>query len=32
MFAGMFGFKRETMFDLGTEQRKNLDEAPEINF
>lgn len=32
MFAGMFGFKRETMFDLGTEQRKDLDEAPEINF
>ena len=29
--AGMFGFKRETMFDLGTE-RANLDKAPEIKF
>lgn len=29
--AGMFGFRRETMFDLGTE-RVNLDKAPEIKF
>ncbi|PKP30913.1 MAG: hypothetical protein CVT99_11385 [Bacteroidetes bacterium HGW-Bacteroidetes-16] len=32
MVAGMFGFKRETMFDLGSQQRVNLNEAPEINF
>lgn len=32
MIAGMFGFKRETMFDLGTTQREKLDEAPDINF
>lgn len=30
--AGMFGFKRETMFDLGFEQRERLDEAPKVNF
>jgi LemA protein len=30
--AGMFGFKREQMFDLGVEQRENLDKAPEIKF
>ncbi|HBK28641.1 MAG TPA: hypothetical protein DDZ04_01930 [Parabacteroides sp.] len=29
--AGMFGFKREIMFDLG-EQRSTLDEAPKISF
>jgi len=32
LVAGMFGFKRETMFDLGSQQRVNLSEAPEINF
>lgn len=32
VFAGMFGFKREQMFDLGTEQRANLDQAPKISF
>ena len=32
MVAGMFGFKRETMFDLGTTQRENLEKAPDINF
>ena len=26
VFAGMFGFKREQMFDLGTEQRATLDQ------
>jgi LemA protein len=31
LIAGMFGFKRETMFDLG-EQRTNLQEAPKIQF
>ncbi|HBH47960.1 MAG TPA: hypothetical protein DDX98_04940, partial [Bacteroidales bacterium] len=30
--AGLFGFKREQMFDLGVEQRENLDKAPEIKF
>lgn len=29
--AGIFGFHRETMFDLGTE-RVNLEKAPEIKF
>jgi len=28
----MFGFKREPMFDLGTEQRAKADEAPKLNF
>ena len=31
IFAGMFGFKKEMMFDLG-EQRSTLDQAPEIKF
>lgn len=30
--AGMFGFKKEMMFDLGVPERKNLEQAPEINF
>lgn len=30
--AGMFGFKREQMFDLGAEQRVTLDQAPKISF
>lgn len=32
VFAGMFGFKREQMFDLGTEQRATLDQAPKLSF
>jgi LemA protein len=32
IIAGMFGFKKEIFFDLGTEQRVNLDKAPEIKF
>lgn len=32
MIAGMFGFRKEIMFDLGTEQRANLDQAPKISF
>lgn len=32
LVAGMFGFKREKMFDLGTTQRDDLEKAPEINF
>jgi len=31
IIAGMFGFNREVMFDLG-ETRANLEEAPEIKF
>lgn len=31
IFAGMFGFKKEIMFDLG-EQRSTLEQAPEIKF
>ena len=30
--AGMFGFRRETMFDVGEAQRATLDKAPEIKF
>lgn len=32
IFAGMFGFTRQPMFDLGTEQRTELNKAPEVNF
>jgi LemA protein len=32
IIAGMFGFKRETLFDLGADQREKLDEAPKISF
>ncbi|MCW5908502.1 MAG: LemA family protein [Chitinophagales bacterium] len=32
IIAGMFNFKRETMFDLGSEQRERLDEAPKVKF
>ena len=31
LIAGMFGFKKEVMFDLG-EQRATLEEAPKIKF
>ncbi|MDR0332019.1 MAG: LemA family protein [Dysgonamonadaceae bacterium] len=31
IFAGMFGFKKEPMFDLGTE-RATLEQAPKISF
>jgi LemA protein len=31
IFAGMFGFKREMMFDLGVD-RANVEKAPEVNF
>jgi len=31
IIAGMFGFKKEPMFDLGAE-RQALDKAPQINF
>jgi len=32
IFAGMFGFKTEPMFDLGEVQRQSLDVAPEVKF
>lgn len=32
IFAGMFGFKTEPMFDLGTADRETMDKAPEIKF
>lgn len=32
IFAGMFGFKEEPMFDLGDSKRQEMDQAPEIKF
>jgi LemA protein len=32
LLADMFGFKREPMFDLGSDQRAKADEAPKLNF
>jgi LemA protein len=32
LLAGMFGFKREPMFDLGTDQRVKSEETPKLNF
>ncbi|HLW29494.1 MAG TPA: LemA family protein [Brumimicrobium sp.] len=32
VFAGMFGFKQEPMFDLGESQRVVMDKAPDISF
>jgi LemA protein len=32
LFAGMFGFKSEPMFDLGVNQRQEMDKAPEVKF
>ena len=32
IIAGMFGFGKEMMFDLGAPERKNLEQAPEISF
>jgi LemA protein len=32
IIAGMFGFHKEMMFDLGASERKNLEQAPEIKF
>jgi LemA protein len=32
IIAGMFGFHKEMMFDLGTAERKTLEVAPEISF
>jgi LemA protein len=32
ILAGMFGFRREPMFDLGPDQRLKSEEAPKLNF
>lgn len=32
ILAGMFGFHRETMFDVGEQQREVLNDAPKISF
>ncbi len=32
IFAGMFGFKSEPMFDLGATERQSMDKAPEVKF
>jgi LemA protein len=32
MIAGMFGFKRETMYDLGADNRTKAEETPKLNF
>ena len=32
IIAGMTGFQREIMFDLGKNERANLDQAPKISF
>ena len=32
IIAGRFGFTRQTMFDLGTDKRTQMDEPPKINF
>ena len=30
--AGMFGFRKEVMFELGTSERKTIEQAPQISF
>jgi len=32
LFAGMFGFRREKMFDVGEQQRVQLDKPPQVSF
>ena len=32
IIAGMFGFRKEMMFDLGDSERKTLEQAPQISF
>ncbi|MBP3838613.1 MAG: LemA family protein [Prevotella sp.] len=32
IFANMFGFQKEPMFEVSTEERQQLDKAPEIKF
>ena len=32
IIAGMFGFRKEMMFDLGSSERKNLEQTPQISF
>jgi len=32
IIAGMFGFRKEMMFELGASERKTMEQAPQINF
>ncbi|CAI8410376.1 MAG: Uncharacterised protein [Flavobacterium sp. SCGC AAA160-P02] len=32
IIAGMFSFKKESMFDLGTTERETLEKAPKVSF
>jgi LemA protein len=32
IIAGMFGFRKEMMFELGASERKTLEQAPQISF
>ena len=32
IIAGMFGFRKEIMFELGVSERKNMEQAPQISF
>jgi LemA protein len=32
IIAGMFGFRKEIMFELGVSERKTMEQAPQINF
>ena len=32
IIAGMFSFKKESMFDVGTLERETLDKAPKVSF
>ena len=32
IIAGMFGFRKEMMFDLGGSERKTMEQAPQISF
>jgi len=32
IIAGMFGFRKEMMFDVGVSERKTLEQAPQISF
>jgi len=32
IIAGMFGFRKEMMFELGTTERKSMEQAPQISF
>ncbi|MBS5613649.1 MAG: LemA family protein, partial [Prevotella buccalis] len=32
LFANMFGFKREPMYEIAPEQRAEIEKAPEVKF